>query len=301
MKEKNIGTLTKFFRRYKPYIIILPALALTIGILVPFGTGVVWSFTNYNLMRPGFSFTGFENYISIFTSDAFWHAVYVTFLYVLGAVGTETVLGLIIALLLNQETIMAKLLRPFLILPLLIAPVIATLMWKLMMSTQYGVLNYFMSGINPALRDFPWAGSADWAMFSAVVIDVWIFTPFIALLLLAGLRSLPQPPFEAAKVDGASNWFTFKNITMPMLVPYLAIAIIFRLVDSIRMFAIPYGLTQGGPGNALMNLQVSAYKEAFSYMNIAKGSGYMFLTWIIIFIVSNYMVSYWQTARAKMS
>ncbi len=285
----------------KPYLIILPALLLTIGILIPFGTGVYWSFTNYNLMRPDFQFTGLQNYIRMFGSERFWNALRVSSTYVFFAVGTQLILGLIIGLLLNRDNVVTKILRPLLILPLLIAPVIATLMWRLMMSTQFGVLNYFMSYINPALRNFPWAGSAQYAMFTVVLIDVWIFTPFIGLLVLAGLRSLPRAPFEAAQVDGASKFYTFRTQTMPMLTPYLTIALIFRLIDSFRMFDIPFALTRGGPGDSLMKLQVTAYTESFTYLNISRGAAYMFFTWIVIFIVSKILVNYWMKWRTRLS
>ena len=287
--------------RLKPYLIILPALLLTVGILIPFGTGVFWSFTNYNLMRPNFQFTGLQNYIRMFGSDTFWNAMRVSSTYVFFAVGTELILGLIIGLLLNRDNVVTKIFRPLLILPLLIAPVIAVLMWRLMMSTQFGVLNYFLSMFNPELKDFPWAGVADYAMFTVVLIDVWIFTPFIALLVLAGLRSLPRAPFEAAQVDGASKWYTFRTQTMPMLTPYITIALIFRLIDSFRMFDIPFALTKGGPGNALMTLQVTAYTESFTYLNIGRGAAYMFFTWIIIFIVSKFLVNHWMKWRSKLS
>jgi multiple sugar transport system permease protein len=287
--------------RLKPFLIILPALLLTAGILIPFGTGVFWSFTNYNLMRPDFKFTGLQNYIRMFGSEQFWNAIRVSSTYVFFAVGVELLLGLGIGLLLNRDSIVTKIFRPLLILPLLIAPVIAVLMWRLMMSTQFGVLNYFMSFIDPALKNFPWAGVSQYAMFTVVLIDVWIFTPFIALLVLAGLRSLPQAPFEAAQVDGASKWYTFRTQTMPMLTPYITIALIFRLIDSFRMFDIPFALTKGGPGDSLMTLQVTAYTQSFTYLNIGRGAAYMFLTWIIIFVVSKFLVNHWMKWRARLS
>ncbi len=287
--------------RLKPYLIMFPALILTIGILVPFGTGVYWSLTNYNLMRPDYSFIGLGNYIRLFQSPRFWNALRVSSTYVFFAVGSQLILGLVIALLLNRDNIVSKILRPLLILPLLIAPVIATLMWRLMMSTQFGILNYFLSLLNPDMRWFPWAGSARYAMFTVVLIDVWIFTPFIGLLILAGLRSLPKAPFEAAKVDGASKWYIFRRQTMPMLVPYITVALIFRLIDSFRMFDIPFALTRGGPGDSLMKLQVTAYTESFTYLNIGRGAAYMFITWLIVFIVSKLLVNYWLKWRTRLS
>lgn len=287
--------------RLKPYLLLIPALVLTAGILVPFATGVFWSMTNYNLMRPDYSFIGLSNYIRMFQSDRFWNAFRVSATYTIFAVGTQLILGMAIGLLLNRDNLVTKICRPLLILPLLIAPVIATLMWRLMMSTQFGVLNFFLSHFNPALRNFPWAGSAQYAMFTVVLIDVWIFTPFIGLLVLAGLRSLPRAPFEAAQVDGASKWYIFRKQTLPMLTPYITIALIFRIIDSFRMFDIPFALTRGGPGDSLMNLQVTAYTQSFTYLNIGRGAAYMFVTWIVIFIISKLLVNYWMKWRARLS
>jgi multiple sugar transport system permease protein len=284
----------------RPYILVLPALLLTIGVLIPFINGVYWSLTNYNLMHPAFKFIGIRNYLTMFRDSNFWNTLRVTAVYVVAAVGSELVLGLAIAMLLNRETVAAKICRPLLVLPLLTAPVLATLMWKLMLSSEYGIVNYFLSLIVPSLRDFPWAGSAHYAMLTVVVIDVWIFTPFIALLLLAGMRSLPAAPFEAARVDGASPWFAFRQLTWPMLTPYLVVALIFRIIDTIQQFDIPYVLTEGGPGDALMTMQVRAYTQSFTYLNIGIGSAYMFVTWAIVFIISRLMVNLWTKWRAKL-
>jgi multiple sugar transport system permease protein len=173
-------------------------------------------------------------------------------------------------------------------------------MWKFMLSSQYGVLNFFLSLIAPSLRQFPWAGSVQYAMLTVVLIDVWIFTPFIALLLLAGLRSLPAAPFEAARVDGASSWFAFRQLTLSMLTPYLIVALIFRIIDTIQQFDIPYVLTEGGPGGALMTMQVRAYTQTFSYLNIGIGSAYMFITWVIVYAVSTFMVKLWTKWRVTL-
>ncbi|MGD8442594.1 MAG: sugar ABC transporter permease, partial [Desulfobacterales bacterium] len=219
---------------YLPYLMALPALALTLPVLYPFIQSIYYSMTTYSLTSPVKNFIWFENYIWLFTSAEFWNSVKVSFVYTISAVGIELILGLIIAMLLNQETFLAKIFRPLLLLPLMIAPIIGTLMWKLMMSPEFGVLNYFLSFIG--MRDFQWASAANSAMFSVVMIDVWMFTPFIALLLLAGLRSMPAPPFEAAMVDGASRWFTFKTLTLPMLMPFIIVSVVFRLIDSLRQF-----------------------------------------------------------------
>jgi multiple sugar transport system permease protein len=284
---------------YLPYLMVLPALALTLPVLYPFIQSIYYSMTTYSLTSPVKNFIWFENYTWLFTSAEFWNSVKVSFVYTFSAVGIELILGLIIAILLNQETFLAKIFRPLLLLPLMIAPIIGTLMWKLMMSPEFGVLNYFLSFIG--MRDFQWASAANSAMFSVVMIDVWMFTPFIALLLLAGLRSMPAPPFEAAMVDGASRWFTFKTLTLPMLMPFIIVSVVFRLIDSLRQFDIIFGLTKGGPGATLMNFQVSAYTTAFTYTKVADGSALMIVNWVIIYVISMFLVKFWRKSQDRLS
>ena len=289
-----------FRRAVRPYILVLPALLLTIGIIIPFVNGVYWALTNYNLSHPAFRFIGIHNYLDMFARSDFWQTLRVSAVYVVAAVGLELLLGLAIAMLLNRETTAARICRPLLVLPLLMAPVLATLMWKYMLSSEYGVINYFLSLVVPSLRKFPWAGSVRYAMLTVVLIDVWIFTPFISLLLLAGLRSLPVAPFEAARVDGTSAWFAFRHLTLSMLTPYLIVALIFRIIDTIQQFDLPYVLTEGGPGGALMTMQVRAYTQSFTYLNIGIGCAYMFITWIIVYVISTFMVRLWTKWRAKL-
>ena len=286
-------------KKYLPYLIVLPALVLTLPVLIPFIQSIYYSMTTYSLTNPVKNFIWFENYVWLFTDPEFWNSVRVSFVYAGTAVGIELLLGLLIAVLLNQETLLAKIFRPLLLLPLMIAPIIGTLMWKLMMSPEFGVLNYFLSAFGA--RDFQWASAADSAMFSVVLIDVWMFTPFIALLLLAGLRSMPAPPFEAAMVDGASKWFIFKNLTIPMLMPFIIVAVVFRLIDSLRQFDIIFGLTKGGPGSTLMNFQVSAYTTSFTYTKISDGSALMLINWLIVYIISMFLVKFWRKSQDRLS
>lgn len=277
---------------------VLPALLLTIPILIPFAYSIGYSLTNFSLTFPDYTFVGFRQF-RILLESIFWHNTSVTLRYALFGVVTQLILGLIIALLLNTETILAKVFRPLLLLPLMIAPILATLMWKLMMNPEYGVLNYFLSFIGQ--RDFPWVSVGRTAMFSVVMIDVWMFTPFVALILLAGLRAMPKEPFEAARVDGASRGFIFRNLLLPRLGPFIIIAVIFRLIDSFKQFDIIFGLTKGGPGSSLMSYQVQAYTTAFTYARIAQGAALMLINWIIIFIMSKILVTYWHRAREKLS
>ncbi len=136
-----------------------------------------------------------------------------------------------------------------LLMPLMTAPALAALMWKLMTNPGFGIMSWLATQVG--LENFRWASDPATAMLTVVIVDIWVYTPFIMILLLAGLRSLPQQPFEAATLDGVPRLFVFWRITLPMLTPFLLTATLFRVIESIQQFDIIYAMTQGGPGNRL--------------------------------------------------
>ena len=214
-----------------------------------------------------------------------------------GAVGFVTVVILGIALLLWRRSLITNLLSVLLILPLMVAPAIAALMWKLMTNPNFGVLSYLVGFIG--LSDFRWASSPSSALFTVVLVDTWVYTPFIMILLLAGLRSLPQQPFEAAALDGVPGTFVFFRILLPMLLPYLLTASLFRMLDSIQQFDIIYATTQGGPGNKLMVFQVEAYLQFFQYTNVGKSAALLMILWAITYALSNIFIKNWLKLRER--
>jgi multiple sugar transport system permease protein len=190
-----------------------------------------------------------------------------------------------------------NLLNVLLILPLMVAPAIASLMWKLMTNSDFGVLSYLVSVIG--FPNFRWATAPGSAMFTVVLVDVWVYTPFIAILLLAGLRGLPSQPFEAAELDGVPQTFVFFRILLPMLAPYILTATLFRMLDSIQQFDIIYAMTQGGPGNTLMVFQIQAYLQAFTFTNIGRSSAILMVLWAITYALSKYFMSTWTRLRER--
>jgi multiple sugar transport system permease protein len=287
----------RFSTRARPYLIVAPALLMLIGILYPFFTGVYYSYTNYTLTRPRFIFMGLKNYGLMLTDASFWNSTYATFAYAIGATSIEMVLGMIIALLLNRETGLSKALRTVLIMPMMIAPVIGTLLWKLMMQPSVGILPPALALIG--IKNIEFAANPSTALPSVILIDVWIYTPFVALLILAGLQSLPREPFEAAKVDGASAWFTFRNLTLHMLTPIILIALTFRFMDSLKMYDVIYAMTGGGPGQTLMTYQLQSYYNGFLYMNLSYGLTYSIILFIIIYMVSQALILFWGKAQKR--
>ena len=287
-----------FSQRALPYLLSLPALLVCIGILIPFGTAVYYSLQRYNLALP---FTRgmiwHENYLNFLSDSAFWNTVQISLTYTALTVILELLLGLGIAMLLRRPGWFNNLMSIALMLPLMIAPAIAALMWKLMTNPNFGILSYLLSLIG--LSDFKWASDPKTALLTVVLVDIWVYTPFMMILLLAGLRALPKQPFEAAELDGVPASFVFFRITLPMLLPYIITATLFRLLDSIQQFDIIYAMTQGGPGDRLMVFQVQSYLEFFQYTNVGRSAAMLVVLWAITFVLSNLFIKHWLKMRER--
>lgn len=301
--EKNDRSeLGKQYARRKalrPYLVLAPAFLLTIGILIPFVVAIFYSFTDLTLRGSDFNMVGFDNYIDTFTSSNFWHSVGVTLEYAIWSTGIEMLLGIGVALLLNQENWVSKTLRLVLIFPLMIAPVIGALIWQLMTNPTVGILRFPLSWIG--LGGFRWSADPDYALFSLILIDVWIYTPFVVILVLAGLRSLPKSPYEAVLIDGGSPWFVFRNLTLPMLAPVLLIALVFRLMTSLQEFGIIFALTKGGPGDRTLSVAVKAYNEAFPFYNLSGAIPMLLFLWALIYAVCFVLIGFWRKAQRAAS
>ena len=284
--------------RALPYLLSLPALLVCVGILIPFGTAVWYSLERYNLSMPYLrSFIGLGNYISLFTDPDFWNTIKVSLTYTVSTVVLELLLGLGIALLLRERSRLNNIISIALLMPLMTAPAIAALMWKLMTNPGFGVLSWLISLVG--ITNFKWASSPHTAMFTVVLVDIWVYTPFMMILLLAGLRSLPQQPFEAARLDGVNAGFVFMRITLPMLTPFLFTAVLFRTLDSIQQFDIIYAMTQGGPGNSLLVFQVRAYLEFYQYTNVGKSAALLIILWAVTYALSNVFIKQWLKLRER--
>lgn len=304
LTDTTAGTLAARPRRRKrprtllPYLLSLPALLVCIGILIPFFTAAYYSLLRFRLNLPQMKgFIWFENYQNFLFDPAFWNTVWVSLLYAGLTVGLELVLGLGIALLLLKPTRLHNLVSILLLLPLMTAPALAALMWKLMTNPNFGILSYLVGLVG--LENFKWASDPSTALLTVVLVDIWVYTPFMMILLLAGLRSLPKQPFEAAALDGVPRSFVFFRITLPMLMPYILTASLFRLLDSIQQFDIIYAMTQGGPGDRLMVFQVEAYLEFFQYTNVGRSAALMMVLWAITYALSNVFIKQWLKLRER--
>lgn len=285
-------------KRALPYVLSLPALLVCIGILVPFVTAIYYSLQRYRMSQPWAREMNWgQNYVRFLTDNDFWNTLSVSLQYAFFTVFFQLLLGLGIALLLQKRTRVNNVISIMLLMPLMTAPALAALMWKLMTNPGFGILNYLLTLIG--IDDFRWASSPDSAMFTVVLVDIWVYTPFIMILLLAGLRSLPTQPFEAAALDGVPRVQQFYRITLPMLTPYILTAVLFRLLESIQQFDIIYAMTQGGPGDTLTVFQVEAYLNFFQSTNVGRSAALLMILWAITFFISNIFIKNWLRLRER--
>ncbi|MEY9647351.1 multiple sugar transport system permease protein [Bradyrhizobium elkanii] len=278
---------------------IAPAIIVLLGFLFLFLYGVFQSLTDLKFGRAVVHFIGIDNYAALIKTGDFWSSVRATLVYAGSGVLAEAVFGLAIAKLFATEVILARAMRPVILLPLVLPPMSVALMWTTMMDPQNGIMNYLLSLVG--ISRFAWISDSKTAMFSLVLIDVWTYTPFFALIIFAGLQGINEEIREAARVNGAKGWATFLHIELPLIAPYILIAAVFRLIESLNQFDIIFGTTQGGPGNSTSVLSVRAYIAAFQNFAFGRGVALMAVNWIIVLIAAFAMVRLWRFVRQRVS
>jgi len=280
------------------YIAMLaPALCLLFLTVLPFLDGIYTSFTNEKLYAGATRFIGFDNYIKLAWNSVFWRALANTLAYAAMATAIQIPLGLAVALLLDVPGRLQALLRSTIVLPLLIPPVVAGLMWKTMMQPQSGVLNWLLAQIG--LPAFSWLSDPATALVSVVVIDTWLFMPLAAIILLAGLQSVSGEVLEAARIDGANAWQTIRYIKLQALKPYIVLVAMFRIPDALKSLEIIYATTRGGPLNATRTLHVMAYEEAYRWSSLGRAMAIVFVLWLLSYVFSTILLSLWRKEELK--
>jgi multiple sugar transport system permease protein len=263
------------------YGLLAPAVTMVFLLaLVPVISTVWLSLHNELPIFAISEFIGLENFSFLLRDPRFWNAVGNTAYFVVGAVSIELVLGLGIALLLNRKSIMRGPLWALVMIPWAVPNVVAARFWEWIFNADFGVLNYlFGAKIN-------WLGDPFWAIHSAILADVWKTTPFVVLLLLAGLQAMPEDVYRAARVDGAGTWRIFWHITLPLLRPIMLVVLLFRTLDSARIFDLIFVLTGGGPANRTETLAIYAYKLLYRTLQFGYGSAVAVATFVAIFLVT---------------
>jgi len=273
------------------FLMLLPSTILLLGLTIfPFVFGLILGFTDFSLIRPqnGMRGVGLENYIEIFTTEEFWISLKTTIIFTFFAVTGQLILGTLMAVILHHNSKSAPIMRALYLLPLAVTPVAATFSFRMLFNPSLGAFNYFLElgGFAP----LAWLSKSDLALISLIIVDIWQWTPFILLIVAGGLASLPNEPFESAKVDGASDIQIFFHHTLPLLKPYLALAVIFRVIDAFKTFDIIYVLTGGGPGISTRTLNLMAYRYGMEYLELGYAASFAIIMLLIIILFSQFFL-----------
>lgn len=264
---------------------VLPALSV-IGLVAVFPVFYVFYLSLHRkvLTFNISTFIGLDNYIYLLGDSRFWNALKNTAYFTGVSVALELILGLSIAVLLNRAFKGKGFMRAVVLIPWAVPTVVSAKMWEWIYNTDFGILNYILG------TDINWLGSTFWAINAAIFMDVWKTTPFVALLLIAGLQVIPKDLYSAAKVDGAGSWYIFTRITLPLLMPVILIVLIFRTLDAFRVFDAVYILTGGGPANTTETLSIYAYKVLFQLLQFGYGSTLSVIVFLCVGLISVFYV-----------
>jgi multiple sugar transport system permease protein len=288
-RHMSDGTIVRLF--------IIPTLILLVlWNVFPLIYSLYLSFNRYSsIANKAPEWIGFGNYTRILSREAFWESFAVTGAYALLSVGLQTLLGFGLAMLLRHKFKGNGIVTTLILIPMMLSPVVVGSFWKLIYNPSYGIFNYLIDPFNPRLAA-DMLGSPATALFAVVLVDVWMWTPFVMLLCLSGLNAIPDYLYEAAAVDRASAWFQFRRITLPQVAPLLLIAVLFRTIEALKAFDLVQGLTFGTNGTETVS--IALYKLAFQgQVNTGQASALAYIVLIIVICISNVYIRFLNRAR----
>ncbi len=283
--------------RLVPYLFLTPNLAVfLIFIIIPAVYNFYLSLFRTSPFRPP-EFVGADNFTYLVQQDdLFWRAMRNIAVFVVGDVSLLTLGALLIGVLLNQDVRLRGFFRSAFFYPVLLSPVVVALVWQWILNTQFGALNAVLQALS--LSRQPWLLRPNWAMFWAVFVHVWATLGFFALIVLAGLQSIPPILYEAALIDGAGRWAGFRHVTLPLLLPSLMVVLILSMIRSFEVFDHVYVLTGGGPGTATLMIVQYIYRSAFQLDQFGLAAAASLVLFVVIFslTVLQYLMGRWREA-----
>jgi multiple sugar transport system permease protein len=293
--------------RHLPLALLLPSILIILLIVgFPMLYSLYLSFTNFNLTSPGnIEFIGLQNYITLLTKDPlFWKAFGRTVLFISLAVNIEFLIGLGIAQLMARAIRGQSLARTLMMMPMMFAPILVGFQFKWFFSAQVGLVNNILYTLTGEAHFIPWLIDTPLGFIAILIAEIWMSTPFMVIILEAGILSLPQEPFEAAEVDGASGWQKLRHLTLPMLMPFIYTAMAIRSLDVARAYDIVSIMTGGCPGNRTELIWTYVNRLAFTGQQFALGSAMSYITVILSFVFTymffrNVLKSRWEGAMGE--
>lgn len=279
--------------RLLPYLFLAPAVIVLLALSIyPLLYSVTVSLQIETADGPQWSLGNFQRLLS---DNFFLTAMAHTFVYAAVALTCEFALGLSLALLLNSKIRGRGLFRASLLVPMMLPTVVVGVVWRLMLNPNFGAINGTLKSIGINTEGLTWTASPRMALMSVILVDVWQWTPFVFLVLLAGLQAIPQEPYEAALVDGSSGWQTFRYVTLPLLKPAILIALLLRTMDLLRVFDQIFILTEGGPGFATETISLYIYRTAFRFFDFGYAAAMSFVLLALTNVISIIYIRFLQT------
>ncbi len=297
-----------FFRKLRKrkiaILFVLPAALTLLAITIfPLLYELRLAFMSWELaMGASPRFVGLQNFIKILTQDArFWSSFRVTAILMVSGVAIQLSLGIGIALLLNRLGRWRSAMVPFFLLPVMIAPVVAGFQFRMIYHNQFGPLNYIIELLTfGRWEGLAWIADPKVALFSVMMTDVWQWTPFLMLIVLAGLQSISPGMYEAAEIDGASPWQSFRHITVPLISSVVIVGVLIRVMDMFKLFDIIYLVTGGGPGDVTETISFYTYIKGFKAFSLGYTAAMAFLQLIVIIVISQFFLKYQKRLRGAM-
>lgn len=277
------------------FLFFLPAAVVLLMFFVyPIFLLIKDSLFTFDLNEPSLKeFVGIKHYIDTFTSARFLQSALNTVIFIVVAVGFEFTIGLILALLLSNGFKGSQIIRTLLLSPLMLAPLVSGLIWKFMLNDQFGIINWglYKLGILSDPHQILWLSDSKFSLLSTIIADVWLTTPFMMLIFLAGIQGIPKSLYESAQIDGANKWQTFRYIIIPSLVPVATVALVIRIIDAARTFDIVWVLTQGGPGFSSEVLSTYMYKTLTRYGAVGESSAMAVIFIVLLLALSSFFMT----------
>ena len=274
-------------------LFIIPTIVFLIVFnIFPLIYSLGYSFTDFRASTSApATFIGLQNYRELLSDEYIWNNFTITAKYVLVSVGGQVLVGFGVALLLNRKIPAKGLVTTLLLLPMMMSMAVVGLFWQLLYSPSWGIINYALG-----LEDFEWLSDPDVALYAVALTDIWMWSPFVMLLSLAGLSAIPQHLYEAAAIDRASRWYTFTRITLPLVMPLLLIAIIFRTMEAFKTFDLAFIMTSM---ESTELIAIRLYKMAFQEWQTGKSCAMAYIVLIMVLAITNIYVKYLNQAKAR--
>ena len=280
-----------WWERNLAWLLVAPTILMfVVFAFIPSITAITFAFSHIRLHRTGMlrTFIGFDNFVRAFGDSLVRQSAVTTLKWALTVTTVEILLGLGLALLLAHGIRGRAIFTSLLIIPIIMPPVAVSIMWFFMYDYTFGIFNYLLNVVGlPSVR---WLSDPNIALYAMMAVDVWQATPFAFLLLYAAVLSLPRDPYEAAAIDGAGRWHMFRTVTLPLLLPVLAVVVLLRLIDAARIFDKIYVMTRGGPGSSAYTATLTIYVEAFNKYDFGYASAISFLFQIVLVIIATVYV-----------